>query len=304
MNACSPPCWPGLHPGDVLGAGMEGTVVDLGDALVAKVWHGRSREDLTALLTFGLGLGAAPIPFATAGAVELLDLDGRLVTIERKVRGVRLSPGPRPAAEPAGAREARIIGDVLDGLKLATDPRLGVLPALPGEPPLETGATFGQALARLAERRFEASADSLRVCVRDIDRVMARLTGALSALPDGPTRSLIHGDLIPGNILVSDDTVSGVLDFGFLTMLGDPQFDAAIAASIYDMYGTNARQSEDRLSGYFVDRFSHDEHTYALYRGAYAVITHAVFGRDLSEGHFAWCVDMLHRADIRAALSV
>lgn len=292
----------GFTPGDVLGAGMEGTVVDLSGDHVAKVWHGRSRDDLRALLEFGLALDAAPIPFATAGAVELLDQDGLLVTIERKVRGDQLASASRQDPPTVSEHEAQIIGDALAGLSRASDPRLALLPVLPGESPVDPAREFGQSLADLVLHRFTATGGSLRTYVPDIDSIAMSLLRQLRALPPLPRKSLIHGDLIPANILVSDGKVSGVLDFGFLTTIGDPRFDAAIAASIFDMYGDNARSSEEILSARFIDRFGHDDRVYALYRGAYAVITHAVFGADDSDGHFSWCVEMLRRADIRAAI--
>ncbi|MCW2916398.1 MAG: aminoglycoside phosphotransferase family protein [Actinomycetia bacterium] len=41
---------------------------------------------------------------------------------------------------------------------------------------------------------------------------------------------MIHGDLYPGNILMRDRAaVSGVIDFGTFTMIGDPLYDVAAA---------------------------------------------------------------------------
>ncbi len=42
--------------------------------------------------------------------------------------------------------------------------------------------------------------------------------------------------------------------------------------------------------------------TYGLYRAAYAVITNSYFGHDGLDGHYAWCVRMLRRPDVAAAL--
>jgi aminoglycoside phosphotransferase (APT) family kinase protein len=76
----------------------------------------------------------------------------------------------------------------------------------------------------------------------------------------------IHGDLVAGNILVDQDARPlAVLDFGFLTTAGDPRLDAAIFA---------------------------------------AVATSNAFTPDGSDGHFAWCLTQLGRADITAALGL
>lgn len=123
---------------------------------------------------------------------------------------------------------------------------------------------------------------------------------------DGPLdvtqRSLIHGDLIPANVVVDAGQIGGVLDFGFLTTVGDPRFDAAITASIFDMYGPQARASEAILSEVLLERFGHDRDSYGLYRAAYAIITISYFGQDGLDGHYAWCVRMLRRPDVIDAL--
>lgn len=273
---------------------MEGTVVDLSDGNIAKIWHGRSRDDLTALLQFGKALGSAAVPFATSGATDLLDSGEVLITIERKVDGepLRAAHAHLGDAPVITDDEVRLMGDALEGLSHASDPRLAALPILPGEPPLALNDAFGSSLAGLARRRFHARPELLRHAVEDVDELLSVITSKLEALPQPPRRTLVHGDLIPG-----------ILDFGFLTTLGDPRFDAAITASIFDMYGPNARISEAALSEQFAARFGHELSTYALYRAAYAIITFASYGQDGSDGHFAWCAALLQRPDVRDALA-
>lgn len=49
-----------------------------------------------------------------------------------------------------------------------------------------------------------------------------------------------------------------MLDFGFMTTIGDPAFDAAITASIYDMYGPRAAENEAILDEAIADRFGYE----------------------------------------------
>lgn len=291
----------GFTAGPVLGAGMEGTVVDLSDGLVAKVWHARTRESLVALLDFGRALSSAPIPFAVSGTLELLEHEGVSVTIERRVEGTPLRLDAQSDPPLASDLEARLMGDALEGLSRASDPRLSALPVLPGEAAFDPAESFGQSLAALVKRRFAATAPLLRASVQGADELVDSLVEKLRAMP--PVRlSLVHGDLIPANVLVHADRVTGVLDFGFLSTMGDPRFDAAIAASIFDMYGTHARTSERTLDAHFFQRFEHDPYAYAIYRAAYAVVTHAAYGSDGTDGHFAWCAAMLRRDDVSDAI--
>ena len=293
----------GWKLGAVVGSGMEGTVVDLSSDEVAKIWHGRSREDLHALATFGLALEEASLPFETPQVLELLEDDGLVVTIERKVRGQPLASRPDPTPPQADARTMDLLGDVLEGLsQIGVSPGLAALPILPGDRPFDWRRPFPESLADLVERRFQRSPDLLRRVVGDVDHLVAGVAAGLRALPQSRPSALLHGDLIPANVLVQNGRVTGVLDFGFLTSVGDSHFDAAITASIFDMFGPNARLSENLLSQAFVDRFGHDPDRYGLYRAAYAVITHGYFGSDGADGHFSWCAQMLRRSDVTASV--
>ncbi|SDS61439.1 Phosphotransferase enzyme family protein [Brevibacterium sandarakinum] len=281
---------------------MEGTVVDLSADEVAKVWHERRRSDLEPLLRFGSALESSPIPFLCSRTIEILEDDGFAVTIEQKVTGRPLRPDALPNAPRATDEEARLMGDALDGLSQARASDLSVLPILPSEKPFSRQSSFGSSLAELAERRFAARPKLLRQEIDDIDGLLASLLRRLRDLPEPEPACLIHGDLIPANVLIDDAEVAGVVDFGFLTTVGDPQFEAAIAASSFDMYGPNARQSETALSAAFSARFGHDLTAYGLYRAAYAVITHSYFATDVQDGHFRWCAQMLKRDDVRDAI--
>ena len=112
----------------------------------------------------------------------------------------------------------------------------------------------------------------------------------------------MHGDLIPANVLVGDDDRPAVLDFGFLTVVGDPAFDAAVTASIFDMYGPRARANEALLDEAIAARFGHDRARLLRYRAAYALLTATCFSASGSDGHAAWCVAVLGRPEVRAAL--
>lgn len=292
----------GFTPGETLGVGMEGTVIDLSSEEVAKVWHGRKTSDLEGIVRFGAALARSTVPFRTSRALELLEGDGPPITIEQKVFGSPLRLDNLVDPPIASDEEARLVGDALSGLAHATDPELAVLPILPGEPAFQNDSSFTSNLADLAERRFNTHPALLRVRIGDIDRLVVALLNRLRMLPTLRPACLVHGDLIPANILIEHDQVAGVLDFGFMTTLGDSEFDAAIAASIFDMYGANASQSELVLSSAFLARFGHDPSRYALYRAAYALTTYSAFGVDGADGHFKWCAAMLEREDIRHAI--
>lgn len=281
---------------------MEGTVVDLTAGDVAKIWHGRGSAELEPFLRFGSAVEQSPIPFRCSQVSEILEEDGLTVTIEQKVSGEPLRLDAVPNAPLVTDGESRFMGDALAGLSQARSGELNALPALPGEMPFSRSPSFGKSLADLVQRRFTARPELLRREISDIDQLIVKVLRRLRELPVSPTTGLIHGDLIPANVLIEDGEVAGVVDFGFLTTVGDPQFDAAITASIFDMYGPNARETENTLTDEFCARFDHDLAAYGLYRAAYAVITNSYFAVDGDDGHFQWCAEMLERDDVRSAI--
>jgi len=98
----------------------------------------------------------------------------------------------------------------------------------------------------LADRdgRTREGLDRLGATV-DGPRTLARWREALAVPPwPGPARWL-HGDLHPLNVLIADDRVSGVIDFGDLTG-GDPAGDLAVA---WMMFTGPARDRFRRASG-------------------------------------------------------
>lgn len=292
----------GWTGGETLGAGVEGTVVAVNESTVAKIWHGRSAAEVEQLQRFSSALEQADLPFGTPSVLDILQDGDQLITIERKLHG---RPLRVDSAEPPRVTDeaTQIMGDVLEACaKAPAHPDLAILPVLTGQGAFDPAVPFRHALADFAEQRFHASRDLLGRHIEGIDDIVKAFTTRLRAMPAGPSPRLLHGDLIPANVLIDHDQLSAVLDFGFFTTLGDPAFDAAITASIFDMYGTHARTSEDHLTRAFSARFDHDPVVYDIYRAAYAVVTSTCFSSDGSDGHFDWCARMLSRPEVQAAI--
>lgn len=289
----------GHRPGGVLGAGMEGTVIDLGGDRVAKIWRRRTADDLETLRTFYDAVAEAQPRIRTPRILEVLALDGQHATVETRLGGRPLwnADGESPTLTDA---DVACVVEVLAALAaVEPTPAMGVLPVLEGEAPFGQGE-FARSLAGLVERRVVRFRAPLLARVPDLDELTQAVVAGLEGLAAGE-QGLLHGDLIPANVLVDEDRPA-VIDFGFLTTVGDPAFDAAVTASIYDMYGPRARQTEAVLDAAIADRFGHAAERLALYRAAYALTTSNCFSASGSDGHFEWCARMVERPDVRAAL--
>jgi aminoglycoside phosphotransferase (APT) family kinase protein len=291
----------GLPAGELLGAGVEGSVFDLHNGTVAKVWIHRALPELDGLRIFYDEVAAAGPAIETPRILHVLPAGDVVVTVEARLSGepVWLADGSSPNLTTPQ------IDTMIQALAALADipgvPAFRSLPILPDEPPLPADQTFEIALARLVEHRAEKFTTALHAALPSMAEITKHTSRRLRELPTTAPR-LVHGDLIAANVLTTGQRASAVLDFGFLTTAGDPAFDAAISASCFDMYGPRARETERRLDQAFTATFNYDPQRLAVYRAAYALITACCFGDNLNEGHFAWCIAMLNRPDIKDAL--
>jgi aminoglycoside phosphotransferase (APT) family kinase protein len=288
------------HDPRPLAAGVEGAIYDLGDGLVAKVWRDRRPAELLRMQSFYADVAAAGLPFSTPEILAVEQVERTTVTYERKLPGAPLQQrlgrdddGVNPAA-------ARCVTDVLRALAdVPATPAMRQLAVLDEDRPLREGAdTFQDALLDLLGRRVARFGPVIRSHLPDFDRRYARLQERLGAVAGRPD-TVIHGDLVTGNILVDEQARPlAVLDFGFLTSAGDPRLDAAIAASVMNMYGAHAPAITNVLTAQLAHDLDYPADVLLTYQAAYAVATSNAFTPDGSDGHFSWCIDQLRRPDI------
>ncbi|MBX9361529.1 phosphotransferase family protein [Streptomyces sp. WAC04114] len=280
-----------------LASGTEGTVYRLRDGTVAKVWAGRAPEDFDLTRRLYADIARHPLPFGTPRILDAEEHDGVLVSYELELGGSPLrsdGDGRRPARD-LPRRETDALLTVLRALASVPGSEVMRRLVIQGDDrPLWQGhSRFPDALAALVERAAGRNRDALAAHVPGLAGVVSRTAASLRALPDRP-ESVVHGDLVPPNIHLDEaGHPVAVLDFGFCTTAGDPAFEAAVTAAVWDMYGPDAAHHTAELTRLFARELGHAEEVLELYRKAYALITYDLFGTGPQDGHFRWCAALL-----------
>ncbi|MGW3246651.1 phosphotransferase family protein [Streptomyces sp. NPDC001070] len=282
-----------------LAAGVEGAVYWLGEGVIAKVWSGRTPMHLDLTRRVYADIARHQLPFATPEILDVEKREGILVTYERELTGAPPRPDSvvSPPERGLTALETDALLTVLRGLSTVPGTEaMRCLTVQGDDRPLWQGYTrFPDALAGLVERATQRHDELLADHVPGLSAKVEWAIRALRALPDTAV-TVIHGDLVPPNIHVDEaGRPTAVLDFGFFTTAGDPAFEAAVTAAIWDMYGPHAEHHAATLTRLFSAELHHNPETLALYQAAYAMTTYDLFASDGSDGHFHWCAALLNR---------
>lgn len=207
----------------MLGRGGEAEVYALGADRVLRVHHAGATagavERRVALLA-ELRSSAARVPFEIPEVIGTDSVAERFVTIERRLPGRGMDsvlaeePLDREGLIAAYLDASTHVGDLVAHAESWGELCHGR--------PIRTDAFRGYLEA--------AAARSLAAAGREFAAVDA--AGLAAAWPESDTRSLVHFDIFPGNVLVDDGRVTAVFDFGPLAIAGDRRLDP-LAAAVY-----------------------------------------------------------------------
>jgi aminoglycoside phosphotransferase (APT) family kinase protein len=212
----------GVAADAVLGGGGEAWVYALDDERVVRVLHASGRaEDVVRRQRLVDELALGEPAFALPEVLALDELDGRVFTIERRLRGrsvldeLRDCEGTeRNQLIEAHLAAAAALGD------LHLKPRGGFGDLIADEP--ITTSTWRLYLEQRAATNLTRSTSDLDA----IDPV-----ALAAALPDTDAAAFVHLDAFAGNMLTDGRRITAVLDIGPTSVVGDRRLDPLATAA-------------------------------------------------------------------------
>jgi hypothetical protein len=99
-------------------------------------------------------------------------------------------------------------------------------------------------------------------------------------------------------LIDNDQHVTALLDFGLLTMYGDPLFDIATGWVFFDMYDELKLNIRERLLSLVLQKLgSHIRGWLYRYVFLYSIISANTYSPTCADGHYQWCVANLNNQE-------
>jgi hypothetical protein len=283
-----------VAPETWLSSGMEAEVYAYGADAVLKLYAGTaSHADLITLQDFYHGLDRQHVPYALPRIHTVAQEADFLVIIEQRLVGTQLS-ALLPGLTTGQLDEImqRYLSAALAASTIHTSPTWERYKLFdPDQVSERSKGDWHQFLTRYLSHKLVQVSPYLS---RDVPQLAAKVDH-LHAILDQPYHGeerLIHGDFCPSNLLVDDEhTITALLDFGLLTMVGDPLFDLATGWVFFDMYDELKASLRERCLAMLLERLG-EQARGKLYRYVliYSILSANTYSPQCTDGHYAWCV--------------
>ncbi len=281
---------------DRLGGGDEAEVYAVGPERVIRFYKELPNRDLAKRRRdFYATLDSTRVAFRVPVILDEGERDGVYYTVEQRIAGVSLAEALPALAGTARHQALRGYAETSLAIRRLSCQQEGFGEVL-APSPIRTDAWPDFVVAR-ASKCLEAQYPSIVAQVDRPNRALRQLEGLLAQCPCS-SPELVHGDYYPANVMIdSHGHVTGLIDFGVLTVMGDARMDAA-GAVLY-LTGIGGITTEDkRIVLDCVKEHGINEAVLALYRIFYAFR----FLATDREGVRRWCIETLQWACGQASL--
>lgn len=277
----------GVTEADLIGSGWESKIYALGKTQILRIPRPEVVSEAKVRAQAALLANLPPLPFAVTRIQEISRKDDQLYVIEDRIAGqsmAALLPSLLGERRAAAFRAYLAAAEAMSAVTAAGEAYGDLLLDNPRRS--EKWSDYLTARVRVA-----AEDDVLAAAVPDLAGIVTRYIARLDAIPD-PPKCLVHGDIYPANVMMNDDLqVTGLIDFGFTTRVGDHVMDLAGACHYLTAYDLSAQADLDHVKQLILTKYGAE----VIDRiGLYAVW----FAFDFAYNHdaaavFAWCVKLI-----------
>ncbi|WP_117170126.1 aminoglycoside phosphotransferase family protein [Paraliobacillus sediminis] len=283
---------------DLLGSGMEADVYAYDTNEILKLYNDMSDiSKQNSLKTFYSNLNSSSLSYELPYIYDTFVESNTLVTIEKRIQGSNLQSvfSDMNYTEQNKMMETYLNATIelksvkikynLEGFTLFNDNQV----------PLVKINSWFDLLKELILKKQKVLEPYFKEDVVNYDAKVDQLVEKLSSGYEGEY-ALIHGDFYPGNLMVNKSgLVTGLIDFGLMTMYGDNLFDIAIGWVCFDMYNELNANIYERYLNIIISTLGEDvRKRLYFYVLIYSYISANFYSRNCKDGHYQWCVKNLN----------
>lgn len=283
---------------DFFGSGMEAEVYAYDNNKVLKLYNDMSDTNKqNTLKIFYSNLNSSSLSYELPFIFDTFVENDILVTIEKRIEGSNLQSvfSDLNYNEQNKMMETYLNANIelksvktkynLEGFTLFNDNQVSLLKI----------NNWFDLLKEIIFRKQKELEPYFKKDVVNYDAKVNRLVENLSLGYEGEY-SLIHGDFYPGNLMVNKSgMVTGLIDFGLMTMYGDNLFDIAIGWVCFDMYNEFNANIYERYLNIIISTLGEDvRKRLYFYVLIYSFISANFYSHNCKDGHYQWCVKNLN----------
>lgn len=296
----------GISKSNFLGSGMESEVYAYDDNKVVKLYNDMSDSNKQRILKgFYSKIDSSSLSYELPFIYDTFEENGILVTIEKRIEGNNLQSmlSKMNYIEQNNMMETYLNANIeLKSVKIK--PNLEGYILFNDQPisSLNINSWFDLLKEEIFRKQREVES-YLKRDVVNYDAKVKQLVEILSLGYEGEY-SLIHGDFYPGNVMINESgKVTGLIDFGLMTMYGDNLFDIAIGWVCFDMYNELNANIYERYLNIIISTLGEDvRKRLYFYVLIYSYISANFYSPNCEDGHYQWCVKNLNNKNYWEAL--
>lgn len=279
---------------DFLGKGQEAEVYSYDHGRVLKLYKATAYPKLNILKQFYESMDSSDVDFELPKIHDIIKEKEVVLTIEKRIEGrniqkdlskyddVELDSFFENYLSTILSIQTIKLENRFDGIKLLSDYEI------------ESKDWFDFIKQSLLKKNIEVQS-YLKKDVLDYEVKLNRLLEAFSVKYEGKY-ALVHGDYYPSNLLVNKEgRINGVIDFGLMTLYGDPLFDVALSWILFDLYDELGEIKLNKYLNKVVNKLGEKNRgTIHLYILFYSIYSANFFSENCSDGHYQWSVRNLN----------